>query len=677
MTDTANDLTWHDLVDAAVHKLEIADLRYERLTEQLDRLADDRPPDVPLEVQEPFEGLLTAVVAAKQQLTDAILNAQQLPTSGQDRGRLIAQALNTHHSDELADAIRTWMEHPVVEDMTDIRNLATHAAYEKRLQDGDWQVQQPRAGIDAHQPRDLHSYATVVHDHAQTLRRIAEQLADELADSTEADPGTSDVDVIDEDGKRMVRWTIPGSDGGQLVVRHDAPDMLKHLYSPKGQNEDVPLFAGRYVWAGENTDRPFEGDVRFMWRPSPRVVARGRRAVSTDELAAMFEPSGAAWVTAPTIDLVDEHRTVPEPPTGPTEPPQTGDDVSVLVAERLGNQTFGEPNCLEKVTFLIPNGWRSTNGTVICNPADRRHRWRGRLEAAGGRWQIVIDALPQTTNPRYWKSRRSEGGYAFTHVGQITADDHTPFETDALDDTLDALRVAFSLALGRSTAPLLPVGWADQEPRWASWTTPPVDRLGSAGTWLDVSTAAEQVSEVVGRILDRWSDPVVRDVLRYATSYYVTANVDVDAELIVAMAVSGLQLLAHHRFMTVRNAYSNTRWRKKMSTETQLRLLLDDCQIPTSVPGHFSHLKSVQQQLNLSRGSPQDALNCIMKLRNKVVHPTRDERRNWSLYQWAEAGFVALYFLEHALLNTIGYSGATKPRIRSNNDPTVSPVPWT
>jgi hypothetical protein len=44
-------------------------------------------------------------------------------------------------------------------------------------------------------------------------------------------------------------------------------------------------------------------------------------------------------------------------------------------------------------------------------------------------------------------------------------------------------------------------------------------------------------------------------------------------------------------------------------------------------------------------------------MRNVVTHPTRDKLDVFNVYQWAEAGMNARYWLCLALLNTIGYDG--------------------
>src|SRR5205823_3701410 len=80
-----------------------------------------------------------------------------------------------------------------------------------------------------------------------------------------------------------------------------------------------------------------------------------------------------------------------------------------------------------------------------------------------------------------------------------------------------------------------------------------------------------------------------------------------------------------------RGDYSPARW-KDLDTEEELRLLLEEIGINTSIPAHFRHLTDVRDRL-ASRGPLRDALGVIIKMRNVVTHPTRDQPGNFSIYE--------------------------------------------
>jgi hypothetical protein len=99
-------------------------------------------------------------------------------------------------------------------------------------------------------------------------------------------------------------------------------------------------------------------------------------------------------------------------------------------------------------------------------------------------------------------------------------------------------------------------GWSP----WARWTAGRVDPFrDDQGSWLDSSIAAAQVAQVVGRFVDKWSDLLHRDTLRYVVSYYVQALAQ-DPELGTAAAISGLLLLGRSWLVEDKQVYTNGEW---------------------------------------------------------------------------------------------------------------------
>jgi hypothetical protein len=324
--------------------------------------------------------------------------------------------------------------------------------------------------------------------------------------------------------------------------------------------------------------------------------------------------------------------------------------------EERVEQHVGDPAALEQVTFLVPNGWQGHDGGGICDSENLAQTWHGRTEAAGGGWTVTFD-LDAAVDSAAWKDLKETAGHRFTHVGRLSRADGSTFTGDDAFEALARVRLGLNLALGRRVTCALPVGWRDGQPVWCRWRSAPVDGYRDVSHWLDDTTSYRQLGEVVSRVLAFTANPANRESLRYATSYYVAANVDVDVEMSAAVPVSGLQLLAYFRFVTDRGTYSHTRWeRENRDTEPQLRLLIEDIGIDTPVPAHFGHLADVRDRFART-GPLRDALGVIIKMRNVVTHPTRDQPGTFSIYEWAEAGMLARYWLCLALLNTIGYKG--------------------
>lgn len=380
------------------------------------------------------------------------------------------------------------------------------------------------------------------------------------------------------------------------------------------------------------------------------------------------------WVELPTIEIDLGDAVIPTQPGGSTSS-ERGD---VSITERLTPQVVGDATSLDRITFLVPNGWDAYGGTNICDPDDLTRYWRGRIEAFPAGWHITIDTRPDV-DKNFWRRLRDENASAVTHIGQIQRADGAAFDAEDADLVLQALRLAFSLSVGRTVNLLLPVGWRGNEPVWTRWVSPHIDGVKNTGTFLDRHEGAAQMRELIERVIDYCTTPERLEIIQYATSYYVTATYDVDVELGVALPVSGLQLLAYNRFVEERGTYTKTRWNSLPNTEQEIRLLLDDCKIPTGLPATYPHLQAISARAfdpNTST-TPRDALGSVMLLRNKIIHPTSVKPGAWSPYEWAEAGHYGAHCLLLAILNTVGYQGAHRSAWADNIwDGVTEPVPW-
>jgi hypothetical protein len=86
------------------------------------------------------------------------------------------------------------------------------------------------------------------------------------------------VEVILEEGRRIVRRSLTAADGTIIVVEHSFPDAVRHHYNRAGADEDLLLYQGEFFYPED--ERGFRGDIRFRWRARPRTSrpgASGRR----------------------------------------------------------------------------------------------------------------------------------------------------------------------------------------------------------------------------------------------------------------------------------------------------------------------------------------------------------------------------------------------------------------
>lgn len=279
-----------------------------------------------------------------------------------------------------------------------------------------------------------------------------------------------------------------------------------------------------------------------------------------------------------------------------------------------------------------------------------------------------------------WKNLEAKGGFQVTQILSLEREDGAPFKASDAMKALDAVRFAMALALGRQTEAVLPVGWRGETAVWSRWTAGRVDPYGYVNTWLDTSIGARQVGELVGRVLDSCVDELRRDTLLYATSYYTQAH-NGNAEIGIASALSGLQLLGDSWFVQEKKIYTRGAW-NKLGAEDQIRAMLSSalCRVSTLVPQGYDHLADVERRLmsNADEQKPYyDGLSCLIKMRNEVMHPSRNKRLKWTFEEWIEAHELATHFLELALLAYVGYRGKIHPRTALNRYAGyVEDVPW-
>jgi hypothetical protein len=404
-------------------------------------------------------------------------------------------------------------------------------------------------------------------------------------------------------------------------------------------------------------------DIRLCWLPTPRIEASGEYRPESGHIEALLG-SGVdtrIWHQRLQVRLPDP-ADILQPPTEEAQPWSREPGTAYLGQAEIYPPQIGDGAKLTKVTSLVANGWDGL-GTMVADPADRRHTWFGRATARGSGWLLDIDGLDP--NREDLARLRRSGGFGATHTLSLKRADSSSFTDEDAIQALDAIRCALSLIVGRRADVVLPVGWDDGKPVWVWWTAGRVDSFREPGGWLDGSIGGFQAGEVIGRFLRRWPDGLSRDTLRYATSYYVQA-LALGVELGTAAAVSGLLLLAYSWLVEERQLYSKSAW-GKLRSESQIRALLNmsDCRINPAVPAAFAHLESVASQL-AAEGPAPDGLGCVIRLRNDVIHPTRSKRTTWSAYQWAEGRSLAVHFLELALLAYIGYRGRVHPRISAN-----------
>ncbi|MET9721405.1 hypothetical protein [Streptomyces zaomyceticus] len=479
--------------------------------------------------------------------------------------------------------------------------------------------------------------------------------------------------TYEADGTRVVTWNRYRADGSPAPVSHRSPDALIHHYAPGDVGEDVRLYSGGFV---DDRGKYFTGDVSIIWRPSPRVHVSGTRELTEDDYGDLFPETARTglWSDVPEVLVEQPDNLVPQQPDAPysSEPPAVSYE---RIAHRIVGELGDSSSDLDSVTFLIPNGWEAHDGSYICNPHNRRHRWSGRMTTSGDGWTVTFDRV-QEMDSKAWTALRDSAGARFTHVGRLARTDGATFTGQRALQVLERIRLGLALSLGRNTSCFLPVGYRNGKPVWTLWRTLPVDPYTRVHShWLDPTVACAQLSDLLSKVLDFTDDEVRREALTHALAYYVTTNTGIDAAIGVGLAVSGIQLLSFFHFVT-EGTYSKKAWETRHpNTESEVRELLGAMNVSTPVPSHFTNLAAVQARLPTQR----DALGTVVYMRNHIVHPVKGRPGRYRLQEWAESGILANYWLGLGLLHLVGYQGKISSvladGVRRNGDELRS-VPW-
>ncbi|MFC8495079.1 hypothetical protein ACFUJU_30650 [Streptomyces sp. NPDC057235] len=492
-----------------------------------------------------------------------------------------------------------------------------------------------------------------------------------------AEPKSSDDTQVtyEADGRRVVTWNLYQADGSPIPRSHNHPDALEHHYAPGGLGEDLTLYSGGFL---NEHGKYFKGAVSLTWRPSPRINVSGTREL-TDEDFGDLHPADSQtgiWSSIPEVLVEQPDKLVPSQPSA-DETDMASPAVShIRIDDRVLGELGSRSADLDKLTFLIPNGWQADDAARICNPHNLRQVWSGRTTASGDVWTVTFDRV-QEMDRAAWNALRDSAEVRFTHVGCLVRTDGATFTGEEGLQALERIRLGLLLGLGRQTSCFLPVGYRDEQPVWTLWRTTPVDRYTRIHShWLDQSVASAQLGDLLGKVLDFTADDVRREALTHALAYYVTTNTGLDVALGTGLAISGLQLLSYFQFVT-EGSYSKGAWEARhKNTESEIRELLNVMNVSLSVPGHFGNLAAVKARIEDGK---RDALGTVVCMRNHIVHPVRGRPGNHAIHEWAEACIIVNYWLGLALLHLVSYQGKIRPtlvdKVPQDGSELLS-VPW-
>ena len=490
-------------------------------------------------------------------------------------------------------------------------------------------------------------------------------------------PGTAARDpdsastVIEQDGKSPgVRRSEPVAQQGNCCnsrctrpspVTPDLRRIMFQQYPQNDVNEPILLHEGRFcVRAGDRCIEP-SGSAHLRWLPSPGIEFD----IETDEPYAGFD------LDSLTVEL-------PGFRTKNVVPRSTHLGSTLRIRAFAGAMEWvGEQSLLSAgfqivnfTDFLTP-GPSAVPGDPTAIAGDSGTIETVDLKHDG--WLIRLVAVPESRD-RYGCLKAS-GGYAFTHVGQLTRIDDSAFFVEQAKDVLESLRVFLSFA--RGTACSLPIQWGrgvHGEIVWRQFGSPIVDGWKTFGSWFD-----EHHGEILAELFDpfcrSYTNQKFHESLVMALHWYRHCNTSSSGmEGSIVLGMAALELLGA-LIVVDRNGSVSARQYNGFGGARKLQELLSALEIQADIPHRYEALTKFAK-----KNGNWDSCQALAKLRNGFVHAKEKNRRLVFGADGKAATFnawqLSLWYQELALLHLLEHRGSYRNRTTAEWVGQVEPVPW-
>ena len=292
-------------------------------------------------------------------------------------------------------------------------------------------------------------------------------------------------------------------------------------------------------------------------------------------------------------------------------------------------------------------------------------------------WQIRLVVVPESRD-RY-SNLKATGGYAFTHVGQLTRTNASAFSVEQARDILEWLRVFLSFARGAACA--LPIQWgrgADDAIVWRWFQSPNVDAWRRSN--LSWPGKGPHTGKILSAAFDSFcrinKDPKFREPVGVALHWYRHCNTQssgLEGSLVLGMAA--LDLLGALVVVGRNKSMSAVQYDKLPGgAKAKLHELLSALKLQPVIPQRYGALTKFAQNRNW------DSCHALAKLRNGFVHANEKNRRivfgSDGKAATSDAWQLSLWYQELALLRLLEYRGSYFNRTTATWVGQVEPVPW-
>lgn len=301
--------------------------------------------------------------------------------------------------------------------------------------------------------------------------------------------------------------------------------------------------------------------------------------------------------------------------------------------------TVGEAR-LKRLLFHVPNLPEFAGATVGNQSAVRSSS----CSLRGASWKVRLDA--RLDLPSLEKELSELGGYAVTHIGELSRPGGESFVADEAIEFLECLYPFLSFVRGSWTGPMMVVGETENGDSWRYFRPANVEPWNGNHSWCgpkNWSIAAKAFREY-----DRlWRDPAWNQGLKVVIGFFLAANRPRPLETAIAAAQSGLELLGWLRLVETGDIDDEVWTSPAYTGARKVRGVLELAKIDPTIPYEYRSLTRLDD-------SWDDGPSVVAGVRNQLVHPRmRDGRLSPTLTTLLQTRKLSRQYLQDCILDLL------------------------
>lgn len=419
------------------------------------------------------------------------------------------------------------------------------------------------------------------------------------------------------------------------------------IYTTKEINQAITLYEGKMcLKQSEKPDSEYvngNGAITFNWLPKPRIEYK--LSLESTNFSS-HKVSKYSYLDLPNSTF----KVFPAFLKDGDRPYCLG-----VLKHKNGIQ---ESQKISYVKFHIAN-FHQYMESGIFNSLSSPQILSGRLRLTSCKWEVTIDSL-SSQNEQY-QELKMRGGYLITHVAKLEKVNRENFSTEEATEVLSALDYFLAFVRGLWAAPILPVGFDENNNCvWQLWEAPKVSSRQAVNSWFPTNKP-HSVTHAFKGFMKLWNDPAQKNHLKLVIHWYVESNLQSGGiEGSILMAHSAFELIYNSGLVKIAKDLSSKDIKKKGAEEKMVEILkyfnlpssyteIPDDSEPKTIKSAAKNFKEIK-----GRGLIED----IVFIRNRIMHPKMHEDSQHildSLELRKETLKTYLWYLELVLLSLFGY----------------------